>query len=91
MTMSTSDDGHPLTCYSWQDKGVVYMLTTKHAHELATTTVDRRSGTEVNAVVAPVAAKEYGVGMDGVDRADQFRSSYCVQRRAQRWWMNLYW
>ena len=44
VTMSTNDEGAPMTCVSWQDKCLVYFVSTKHDHELPLATVERRTG-----------------------------------------------
>ena len=88
--MSTKDKGAPLTVLSWMDKGLVYFLSTFVNHDEPLSELMRRTRAVVQAVVAPVVALLYNDGMGGVDRADQYRSTYTTRRRSRRWWMNLY-
>ena len=89
--MSTCDKGEvPMMCCSWQDKGVVYFLSTMDDHDFELAAVDRRTGAEVKQVPAPPCAVAYNRGMGGVDTADQLRSVYSLRRRGRKWWLNLY-
>ena len=38
-----------------------------------------------------IAIKNYTQHMNGVDRADQLRSTYSISRKATKWWKYLFW
>ncbi|XP_033763437.1 piggyBac transposable element-derived protein 4-like [Pecten maximus] len=56
------------------------------------TSVQRRKkdGT-VRDVPCPKVVKNYTSHMNGVDRADQLRSTYSISRKASKWWKYLFW
>jgi hypothetical protein len=76
---------------AWHDKRTVSILSTL-SNPKETTTVKRRKkdGTQVD-VPCPQAIKSYTTYMNGVDRADQLRSSYSIARRAAKWWKYIFW
>ena len=75
----------------WHDKRTVTILSTL-SNPLETSSVKRKKkdGSQVD-VPCPEAIKSYTTYMNGVDRADQLRSSYPVSRRAAKWWKYLFW
>ncbi|CAK9809611.1 PiggyBac transposable element-derived protein 4 [Anthophora plagiata] len=74
---------------SWKDKRVVTCLT--NWNNAGMTTVKRilRGGTEV-AVRKPNVIINYVKHMGGVDRADQYASTYCFLRKSLKWWRKLF-
>ena len=92
VTTKMNNDDHdqaPILSYAWRDSGVVYLMSTCHRGG-DTMIMERRSGAMVVEVPAPSMVEEYCFGMRGVDIADQLRSSYCIQQKAKRWYMPLF-
>ena len=50
----------------------------------------KKNGDVIN-VVCLIALKNYTAHMNGVNWADQLRSSYSISRKALRWWKYLFW
>lgn len=76
---------------AWHDKRTVTLLST-NADPLDMTEVARKQkdGSVVN-VRCPRVLKSYTQNMNGVDRADQLRSTYGICRKAAKWWKYLFW
>ncbi|KAI4485062.1 hypothetical protein M0802_012813 [Mischocyttarus mexicanus] len=70
----------------WKDKRVVTCLTT--AGDTGMTTVKRITRGGVNIMVKkPNIVVNYIKNMGGVDRADQYASTYCFLRKSLKWWL----
>ncbi|XP_033728229.1 piggyBac transposable element-derived protein 4-like [Pecten maximus] len=80
-----------LVATAWHDKRTVLLLTT-NVDPTERTTVQRKQkdGTIVE-VPCPNAIRTYTQNMNGVDRADQPRSTYCINRKCTKWWKYLLW
>lgn len=50
----------------------------------------QKDGSIVN-VRCPKVLKQYTQNMNGVNRADQLRSTYSICRKADKWWKYLFW
>lgn len=50
----------------------------------------QKDGSIVN-VRCPKVLKQYTKNMNGVNRADQLRSTYSICRKAAKWWKYLFW
>lgn len=76
---------------AWHDKRTVTLLST-NSNPLEMTEVQRKQkdGT-INNVACPKVLKLYTQNMNGVDRADQLRSTYSIARKAAKWWKYLFW
>ena len=77
-----------LCCMVWHDKQPVLMLTT-HRRADAVTHIPANSGRP--AITRPTVAVDYNYNKSHVDRIDQLRSYYIVQRRTVRTWPALAW
>ncbi|XP_058792504.1 piggyBac transposable element-derived protein 4-like [Phymastichus coffea] len=74
---------------AWKDKRVVTCLT--NWNNAGMTRVKRilRGGVEVT-VKKPNVIIDYTKHMGGVDRADQYASTYCFLRKSLKWWRKLF-
>ncbi|XP_033126654.1 piggyBac transposable element-derived protein 4-like [Anneissia japonica] len=79
--------------YAWKDRKLIYFLSSAHSGDLPLTAVIRTIDQKGNRgeVPCPQACYDYNMYMGGVDRADQLRSYYCVDRKSRRWHMRLFW
>lgn len=68
------------------DKRTVTLLST-NSNPLEMTEIQKKQkdGTIIN-VACPKVRKLYTQNMNGVDRADQLRSTYSIARKAAKWW-----
>jgi hypothetical protein len=91
-------------CLAWQDNNIVLGLSTLHSADSFVLSRRRRPGkTSTNAVIArrvfdeevikeleiPIFINDYNHYMNGVDLANQYRSSYEVHLKGYRNWLPL--
>lgn len=85
---SVSDDG--LCCLKWKDKRTVYLLTNFHdpSNEVE---VDRKNkdGT-LSKVSCPAALQDYNHNMNFVDKFDQRKGQYEIDRKSRKWWHRIF-
>ena len=74
---------------SWRDKRYATMLTTYYSSE--TEMVQRFAKKKQKEEISkPIAISKYTENMGGVDRADQYCSSYAFNQKSVKWWRKLY-
>lgn len=78
-------DGN-LVAVHWRDKRDVYCMSTIHGTNQKDVT---RRGKE-NPVKKPEMIIEYNKFMNGVDKCDQYLSSYPFNRRTMKWWKKVF-
>jgi hypothetical protein len=88
---NAAQQGEMLAC-AWKDKKVIHTLSTADDPANIASHVARkqRNGT-IRQVDCPVIIKEYNDYMNGVDRADQIRTTYSTYRTSRKWWHYLFW
>ena len=80
-----------LVASAWHDKRTVLLLSTNSDPTIMDIVQRKKKNGDVVNVVCPIALKNYTAHMNGVDRADQLRSSYSISKKALRWWKYLFW
>ena len=82
---------HSMVATAWHDKRTVTLLSTNaDPREMTEVQRKQKDGSIVN-VRCPKILKLYTQNMNGVDRADQLRSTYSICRKAAKWWKYLFW
>ena len=97
---------YPVLALQWEDSGSVHLLTTIHeitayinrerkkprstSTNAATTRRVFAAGQDRQVFPIPAAVDDYNNNMNGVDIADQLRSSYPTQLKALRNWLPLF-
>lgn len=74
---------------AWKDKRVVTMMSTSSNAKMTSITRMGKGGTVITRD-KPNIVLEYTKSMGGVDRADQYASSYCFLRKSLKWWRKLF-
>lgn len=74
---------------AWKDKRVVSMMSNWCDADMTTVKRFQRGGVEI-AVKKPNVILKYIGFMGGVDRADQYTSTYCFMRKSLKWWRKLF-
>ncbi|XP_035737648.1 piggyBac transposable element-derived protein 4-like isoform X2 [Vespa mandarinia] len=74
---------------AWKDKKVVTCLTNWSNAGMSTVKRILRDGIEIN-VKKPNVVINYIKYMGGVDRTDQYASTYCFLRKSLKWWRKLF-
>ncbi|CAK9810844.1 PiggyBac transposable element-derived protein 4 [Anthophora plagiata] len=77
------------TLLAWKDKRIITMLTNYYSTNMQST---RRTlcGGHIVTVNKPEMVLKYTANMGGVDRADQYASTYCFLRKSLKWWRKLF-
>lgn len=82
---------HSMVATAWHDKRTITLLSTNaDPREMTEVQRKQKDGSIVN-VRCPKILKLYTQNMNGVDRADQLRSTYSICRKAAKWWKHLFW
>ena len=77
------------TVLAWQDKRIVYMLTTYY--DSSTQQVQRKNRKhEIEEIAKPIAIIEYTKHMGAVDRFDHYCRSYAFTRKSLKWWRKTF-
>nr|CAH7727890.1 unnamed protein product [Callosobruchus chinensis] len=83
-----SNDG--ITYIKWKDKRVVHLLS-NYSNPKSNTTVNRKQkdGTTIP-IPCPLALVDYNKNMNFVDRFDQMKSCYELDRKSKKWWHRIF-
>jgi len=76
--------------YKWSDSRIVHLASNFHGTEVDTVLCTQNNGSKLT-VTCPAVIKDYNKYMGGVDKADQLRALYCVNRKSHKWWHRLFW
>ena len=79
-----------LLATAWRDKRTLNVLSTNTSNQPLTSVKRKQKDGAIKDVPCPQAIKLYNQFMNGVDRADQLRSSYPTGRKAMKWWKYLF-
>lgn len=79
-----------ITAYKWKDNRVVYLASNFHGSEESTVSRTEHDGSKKN-IKCPLVIKDYNTFMGGVDKADQLRALYNIDRKSKKQWHRLFW
>ena len=78
-----------ITAYKWIDSKPVHFISNYHG--VTATTVNRREKDGKKAIVScPNVVKDYNNYMGGVDKHDQLRQVYGLDRKSVKWWHRIF-
>ena len=73
------------------DNKAVYFLSNFH-DPLEMTTVNRRQKDgSSQAIPCPTIVRDYNHHMGYVDKADQLKSTYAIDKKSKKWWLRIFW
>lgn len=84
----TSIDG--ITLFKWKDKRSVHILSNYHDPTITNSVQRRQKDGSTISVPCPTVLIDYNLNMNFVDRFDQMKSSYELDRKSKRWWMRIF-
>lgn len=74
---------------TWKDKRIVTLFTNRYNPSMKNVKRIIRNGVSTM-IKKPNAILNYSKYMGGVDKADQFASTYCFMRKSIKWWKKLF-
>lgn len=79
-----------LAVVKWKDNRAVHLLSNHHDPKIVTTVKRKtRDGEQID-VKVPQMVLDYNIHMNSVDRFDQKKKVYEIDRRAKKWWHRLF-
>lgn len=79
-----------ITVYKWKDNRIVHLASNFHGVEESSVLRTERDGTK-KTIKCPTVVNDYNKYMGGVDKADQLRALYNINRKSKKWWHRLFW
>lgn len=74
----------------WKDKKGINFLSNYHNPNTMTTVERRQPDGSLKVVPCPTLVKDYNNQMGCVDKADQLKSTYEINRRSKKWWHRIF-
>lgn len=79
-----------ITAMKWVDKKHLHLISNFHnPNELNTITRKEKDGTK-KVLTCPQLIKDYNLYMGYVDKADQLKSTYEIDRKSKKWWHRIF-
>lgn len=79
-----------ITAMKWVDKKPIHLISNFHnPNELNTITRKEKDGTK-KVITCPQLIKDYNIHMGYVDKADQLKSTYEIDRKSRKWWHRIF-
>lgn len=85
---SVSSEGIALV--KWKDKRAVHLLSNFHNPKHITTVKRKQKDGSKEEVPCPTLLTDYNKNMNFVDRFDQLKSTYELDRKSKKWWMRFF-
>lgn len=74
----------------WKDKKGINFLSNYHNPNTMTTVQRRQPDGSLKVVSCPTLVRDYNNQMGCVDKADQLKSTYEINRRSKKWWHRIF-
>lgn len=75
----------------WKDNRTVQFLSNFHDPRCVGFVNRRQNDGTVKSINCPMMVHDYNKNMGYVDKADQLRSTYSINRKARKWWPRIFW
>ena len=85
---SASSEG--ITVTVWKDTKDVSFLTNVHSSRGDDRTSRKKQDGTVHSITAPTVVKDYNNNMGAIDKNDQLKKTYSIDRKSKRWWMRIF-
>ncbi|KAJ8930931.1 hypothetical protein NQ314_016230 [Rhamnusium bicolor] len=80
-----------LTALKWKDsKGILFASNFHNTEEVTKVQRKTKDGSRVE-ITCLMMVKDYNENMDYVDKSDQLKSYYEIDRKRKRWWLRIFW
>lgn len=85
---SISEDG--IAAIKWKDKRVVNMASSYHDPRPVVQVVRKQKNGQSIEINCPVAVRNYNSNMNCVDKFDQMKKVYEIDRKSHKWWHRIF-
>lgn len=85
---TASSDGMTVTV--WKDTKDVSFISNVHSSKGHDTVGRKQKHGSVKNISAPPVVKDYNANMGAIDRHDQLKKSYAIDRKSRRWWVRIF-
>ncbi|CAK1591024.1 unnamed protein product [Parnassius mnemosyne] len=79
-----------VTVMKWKDKRVVHLLSNYHDPQNVSTVIRKERNGDSNQIACPEVVKDYNANMNFVDKFDQLKSCYAIERKSRKWWHRIF-
>ncbi|CAG4971155.1 unnamed protein product [Parnassius apollo] len=79
-----------VTVMKWKDKRVVHLLSNYHDLRNVSTFIRKERNSDSNQIACPEVVKDYNANMNLVDKFDQLKSCYAIERKSRKWWHRIF-
>ncbi|KAB0804596.1 hypothetical protein PPYR_01566 [Photinus pyralis] len=74
----------------WKDKRAVFLISNFHNPQDTTTVKRKARNGSIEDVPCPIMLTDYNAHMNAVDKFDQKKSSYEIDRKSRKWWHRIF-
>ncbi|XP_022779646.1 piggyBac transposable element-derived protein 4-like [Stylophora pistillata] len=79
-----------ITVTVWKDTKDVSFLSNVHSSTGQDNVSRKKQGGSVVAITAPPVVKDYNKNMGAIDKNDQLKKTYAIDRKSKKWWMRIF-
>ena len=85
-----SASSHSITVTVWKDTKDVSFISNVHSSSGQDTVGRRQKDGSVHAITAPPVVNDYNNNMGAIEKHDQLKKSYDIDRKSSRWWVCIF-
>ena len=82
--------GEEITISVWKDTKEVSFISNVHSSRGQDTVSRKKKDGSVSKIPAPPVVKDYNANMGAIDKNDQLKKSYAIDRKSKRWWIRIF-
>ena len=79
-----------IAAIKWKDNRAVHVLSNFHCPEQTNTVTRKEKDGQKNELSCPAAVFEYNQNMNCVDKFDQKKQVYAIDRKSHKWWHRIF-
>lgn len=79
-----------LSVIKWRDKRSVHLISNFHDPNVSTEVKRKEKDGSATQVPCPQMLVDYNKNMNFVDKFDQIKGTYCVDRKSHKWWHRIF-
>lgn len=83
-------DQNDMSIIKWKDKRIVNLLSNFHDPQYVTQVKRKAKDGTVSMIPCPIVLQDYNSHMNCVDKFDQNKKTYQIDRKSQKWWHRIF-